>query len=75
MKLPHGIFRHILSFRDTRYEAALSEGAPSAVAIREILEHGPEAEYLGKLASVEHGTYVCWMVNEESAVIFKLRRP
>ena len=62
-----------MSFRDPRYEAALTVGAPSAVAIRELLVHGPEARYLGTLASVEHGTYVCWMISEESAVIFKLR--
>ena len=72
MKLPYTIFRHILSYRDPRYEAALTVGAPSSAAIRNVFTHWPEA--LGKLAKIsEHASCVCWMIDDESAVIFKLR--
>ena len=71
MKLPYAIFRHILSFRDRYYEVALTEGTPSAAAIRAVFTDWPDS--LGSLAKVEKGSCVCWMIDDETAMVFTMR--
>ena len=71
MRIPHDIFQYILSFRDLRYEVALSEGTPSAAAIRSVFTDWPES--LGSLLS-KKGSCVCWVIDDETAVVFTMRR-
>ena len=70
MKIPHDIFQYILSFRDPYYEVALTEGTPSAAAIR-FCRHWPES--LGLLLS-QKGSCVCWVIDDETALVFSMRR-
>ena len=71
MKIPHDIFQYILSFRDPYYEVALTEGTPSAAAIRSVYTDWPES--LGLLLS-QKGSCVCWVIDDETALVFSMRR-
>ena len=71
MKLPYPLFRHIMSFRDRYYEVALTEGTPSSAAIRSVFTDWPES--LGFLLSTK-GSCVCWVIDDETALVFTLRR-
>ena len=75
MKLPYPLFRHIMSFRDMHYETARSAGTPSSLAIRNLIVDGPTVEHLGSLAKIHHHvTIVCWIVSDDDAIFFCLRR-
>ena len=75
VKLPHDIFKYILTFKDPYYEIAMKTGAPSSQAIREIVEYGPTKEYLGSLSNIRQpATIICWRPQFAVLIVFCLRR-